>query len=210
MYHLPEYKENNEGVLLPFMRQYPFVLLCGSNAAGEPVVSHVPVLIKARGGRIYLQGHMMRKTDHHIAFEQNPAALAVFNGPHTYVSASWYSNPQVGSTWNYMAVHARGQMRFLEQAQLLHILEETTALFENNAGSPALFKHLPNEYVQRMTKAIVAFEIEVANLDGIFKLSQNRDTASYDNIIQHLQAQGGDAAAIAAEMEQRRNKVAGV
>lgn len=200
---MPYYTETNREVLLAFMRQYPFVQLCGTDAAGYPVATHVPVLLKEREGKLFLQGHIMRKTGHHKAFEANAAALAVFSGPHTYVSASWYSNPQQGSTWNYQTVHAKGLLRFLDQPQLLQVLEELTTLFEQDPGSAAAYSRLPEEYVQKMAQAIVAFEIEVTGLDATFKLSQNRDKASYENIIAQLQQQGGDAALVAAEMEKR-------
>lgn len=207
MYHFSYHKEEDKAVLLAFMRQHPFVLLCGTDAAGEPVATHVPVLITERNGELFLRGHLMRKTDHHKAFEANPVALAVFNGPHTYVSASWYSNPAMGSTWNYITVHAKGPMHFLPQEELLQILDELTARFENNPASPSLYRHLSQEYIQHMAKAIVGFEIAVSELANVYKLSQNRDQASFENIIAHLQQQGGDAALIAQEMELRKAKL---
>lgn len=203
MYSLPYYKEKDPAVVAGFMHQHPFALLTGSDAEGRPVVTQIPLLIKEEMGRIVLRGHIMRQTDHHKAFMQNPQALVVFTGPHTYVSASWYTNPQQGSTWNYMSVHARGNVRFLEDEALLEILRETTALFENNHESPSLMEKLPVEYVQRLVKAIVAIEIEVQDIDTVFKLSQNRDKESYHNIIAQLQQGSEDARQIAAEMEQR-------
>jgi transcriptional regulator len=173
-----------------------------------PVATQVPVLIgDGEKGRLLLRGHMMRNTDHHKAFTENSDALCVFSGAHTYVSASWYSNPQTGSTWNYMSVHARGTLRFLGEPELLAILEETTARFENDENSPALFRHLPKVYVDSLKNAIIAFELEVRKLENVFKLSQNRDESSYDNIMAKLHAQGGDALTIAEEMRKRRAEI---
>jgi len=188
---------------MQFIREHPFAVLCGSDVNGKPVATQVPLLIVEKEGKLFLQGHVQRKTSHHLAFEQNPAVLALFTGPHSYVSASWYSNPQTASTWNYMAVHASGSLHFLEDSQLLRILSETTAFFENNANSTALLENMPEEYVSSMMRAIIAFEIEVTELEHVFKLSQNRDEKSYLNIIRHLQE--GDAASneVAREMEQR-------
>ena len=169
------------------------------------MATQVPVLIDQRdGARLFLRGHMMRNTGHHKAFQQNGEALCVFSGAHTYVSARWYSNPQTASTWNYLSVHARGPLRFLGEPELLTILEQTTAQFENDENSPALFRHLPKDYVDSLKKAIVAFEIEVRELENVFKLSQNRDEPSYVTIIEKLHAQGGDARAIAEEMSKRK------
>jgi len=163
----------------------------------------VPVLFREENGQLYLRGHIMKKTDHHLAFLENPNVLALFTGAHTYVSASWYSNPRQGSTWNYMTVHAKGQIRFLEEAALPVLLKDLTAHFENNHHSPSLFEKLPAEYVSQMSKAIVAFEIEVQEMDNVFKLSQNRDEQSFHAIVEKLEQQGGDGHIIAGEMRKR-------
>jgi transcriptional regulator len=207
MYSLPYFKEKEAGVVKEFMDQHPFITLCGCDAAGNPVATHVPVLLREENNTLYLHGHIMKKTDHHLAFEQNPNVLAVFSGAHTYVSASWYTNPLSGSTWNYMTVHARGVMKFLDEAALLNLLRDLTARFENNNDSPSLFEKLPSEYISQMSKAIVAFAIEVKEMDNVFKLSQNRDEASYHTIIGKLEQQGGDAKIIAGEMSKRAAKL---
>jgi transcriptional regulator len=207
MYNLPEFKEPDQSVVLDFVREHPFAMLCGATVAGVPVATQVPVFIDEREGKLFLSGHMMRNTDHHKAFMANNQVLAVFNGPNCYVSASWYSERGIGSTWNYQTVHARGPMRFLDREALLKVLDRTTAHFENNPDSTADFKHLAKEYVDHMAAAIVAFEIEVVEMDHVFKLSQNRDEKSYDNIIAQLNKRDNGAKAIAALMEKRRSKV---
>ena len=207
MYNLPYFKEKDPAVVKAFMRANPFVFLAGVSATDEPVASQVPVLIEERGDKLFLMGHVMRKTDHHLAFEQNPNALAVFTGSHTYVSASWYTNQQTGSTWNYMSVHAKGLLAFVDDTVLLNILTRLTALFENNPASPSLVEKMPQEYLDSMMKAIVGFEMEITQLDNVFKLSQNRDRESYLTIADKLQAQGGQAANIAAEMQQRGSQL---
>ncbi len=138
---------------------------------------------------------------------QNPNILAVFTGAHTYVSASWYENKQQGSTWNYMSVHVRGQLRFLDEQALLNTLKRTTNHFENNPHSGANFEDLPDEYVKKMIKAIVAFEIQVQEMDNVFKLSQNRDEKSFHTIINKLDAQDADGKKIAHEMKQRTSQL---
>ncbi len=203
MYSLPYFKEKDQGLVKEFMHQHPFITLCGCDKAGNPVATHVPVLLREESGQLFLRGHIMKKTDHHLAFLENPNVLALFTGAHTYVSASWYSNPRQGSTWNYMTVQAKGQIRFLEEAALLDLLRDLTAHFENNNNSPALFEKLPAEYISQMSKAIVAFEIEVLEMDNVFKLSQNRDEQSFHAIIENLQQQGGDGSIIAGEMSKR-------
>jgi transcriptional regulator len=209
MYNLPYFKESDLTIIKQFMQQHPFVLLCGCDIHNKPVATQVPLLLEEKEDRLFLYGHVQRKTDHQLAFEQNPDVLAIFTGPHTYVSASWYSNQQSASTWNYMAVHAKGSLRFLDAAALMDILTKTTSHFENNAHSPSLVEKMPEEYIQKMIGAIVAFEIEVTQLNNVFKLSQNRDEKSYHNIISHLQ-EGDDAAKqVASEMKERASQLFG-
>jgi len=206
MYNVPYFKEPDPKKIKEFIQQHPFAMLIGC-ANNFSVATQVPLLMEERAGQTFLKGHIMRNTDHHKAFVQNGHVLCVFSGAHTHVSASWYTNPHVASTWNYMSVHARGTLTFLPEEQLLQILKDTTAHFENNIHSPALFENLPNDYVQRLVKAIVGFEIEVTEVAHVFKLSQNRDAESYQNIIGHLQAGDADAQTIAVEMQQRTSKV---
>ncbi|MDP4261895.1 MAG: FMN-binding negative transcriptional regulator [Bacteroidota bacterium] len=205
---MPYYKEEDQQVVLDFIHQHPFAFLAGCDDNGKPVATQIPVFIEEREGRLYMTGHMMRQTDHHRAFERNSDVLCVFTGPHTYVSASWYSDPHQASTWNYMSVHVKGRLRFLDQAGLIEVLKKTTLHFENgNTASPTTFDNLSEEYTSHLMKAIVAFEIEVTEMDHVFKLSQNRDEKSYNNITAQLKDQGNDARAIAELMEKRKSKV---
>lgn len=207
MYSLPHFKESDPAEVRRLMHEHPFIILCGSDASGKAVATHVPVLIKERNGRLLLQGHVMKDTDHHLAFTLHPEVLAIFSGPHVYVSASWYREPRQASTWNYITVHARGLLTFLDEQSLLRTLQETTAHFENNPASPALFENLPSDYVQRLSKAIIAFEITVHQIEHVFKLSQNRDEKSYHAIIEQLNKQDGDAREIAQIMQQRAGQL---
>lgn len=207
MYDVPYFKEEDHDEIIQFMKDHPFVFLTGSDADHNPVVTQVPVFIDEKDGKYFLTGHIMRNTDHHKAFEQNNKVLAVFTGPHTYVSATWYTKP-VGSTWNYMSVHAKGTIRFGDTDELKSVLQRLSLHYENgNTASSTVFDNLPDEYTERMVKAIVPFEIEVTELKHIFKLSQNRDEKSYDNIIQQLKQKDNDARIIAAIMEKRKSKV---
>jgi transcriptional regulator len=207
MYDLPHHKEHDQEEIIRFMKDHPFVFLTGLGTSNKPVATQVPVFIDEREGKYFLTGHIMRSTDHHKAFEQHKDVLAVFTGPHTYVSATWYTKP-VGSTWNYMSVHAHGTIRFGDTGELKAILQRLTLHYENNdPASTTVFDNLPAEYTERMMKAIVPFEIEVNDLQHVFKLSQDRDEKSYDNIIRQLKQKDNDAKTIAAIMEKRKSKV---
>jgi transcriptional regulator len=202
MYNIPYFKEKDHAVVLQFMKEHPFALLIGTHH-NRPEATQVPLLIVEREGRLFLQGHLMRNTDHHKALAANSQVLCVFTGAHSYVSASWYTDPKVASTWNYMSVHARGMISFLDEAALLDILERTTAYFESNPDSPASYHNLSQEYVQRLASAIIAFEVEVKELDHVFKLSQNRNKESYQQITDQLHKGDAGAQEIADEMNRR-------
>jgi transcriptional regulator len=166
------------------------------------------VFIEERDGRMYLSGHIMKNNDHHKAFEKNPNVLCVFTGHHTYVSATWYKNPQQASTWNYMSVHVTGTIRFLDRQGLEDVLRKTSLHFENNnPHSSTVFDNLPVDYREPLLKAIVAFEVEVEKMENVFKLSQNRDEESYHNIIEKLENSDADSKTIAEEMKKRASQL---
>jgi transcriptional regulator len=209
MYSFPYFKEEDKEIVLSFIKQNPFAFITGCDKDNKPVATQIPLFIDEKDGKLFLSGHIQRKTDHHKAFEHNPNVLAVFTGPHTYISASWYTDPKVASTWNYISVHAKGQMKFLGEQALLDVLKRTTNHFENNPESAANFEQLSKEYVTQMARAIVAFEIEVTSFDNVFKLSQNRDKESYNKIIEKLEVQDSDGKKIAEEMKSRSAKLFG-
>ena len=205
MYHFSYFKEKDKQTILDFIEDNPFAFMTGSLLSGEQVATQVPVLLEERNGELFLQGHIMRNTDHQKAFIENPNALLVFTGPSCYVSASWYSNPQIGSTWNYMSIHIAGQVNFMTNNELIAFMRKLTLKFEKgNTQSLTFYDNLPEQFLSKMMPAIVGFEIKAEKLENVFKLSQNRDGKSYLNIISKLEEQGGNSALIASEMRKRQ------
>lgn len=205
MYNLSYFKEKDKQTILDFIEENPFAFMTGSFLSGEQVATQIPILLVERNGELFLQGHIMRNTDHHKAFVENPKALIVFTGPSCYVSASWYSNPQIGSTWNYMSVHIAGQVNFMSNDELIAFMRKLTLKFEKgNTQSSTFYDNLPDQFLGKMMPAIVGFEIKADKIEHVFKLSQNRDEQSYLNIISKLQAIGGSSALIAAELIKRK------
>jgi transcriptional regulator len=203
MYKFTYYTEKDQQKIIAFMKKNSFAVI---NGFGEqyPVATHIPLEVECKeDGKLFLSGHMMKKTDHHLAFEKNENVLVIFNGPHTHISASWYTTPAMGSTWDYMVVHAKGKIKFMDEVGTYNAVKDITNKYENS-DSTASFDKLPAEYIEKMVKAIVGFTIEVENLDNVFKLSQNRDKVSQLNIIEHLNKRGDDnSKAIASEISSR-------
>ena len=202
MYDLKHFKATNGQDVIAVMHQNPFVVLCGVDAANKPVATHIPVLIDERDNKLFLQAHIMRKQNHTIAFENNASVLAIFSAAHSYVSATNYIQQNTASTWNYQAVHVSGTIHFLNDEGLHKLLVKLTEKFENNPHSAAQVKNMDAAYVKDLMKAIVAFEIEITNIEHVFKLSQNKDQATRNNIIESLQKQDDNAKAVANAMKQ--------
>lgn len=207
MYHLNHFKALHEGEVFAFMKAHPFITLCGVDQNNQPVATHIPVLIEERDDTLFLQAHVMRKQAHTTAFEFNNEVLAIFQGAHSYISASWYEEKKVASTWNYQAVHVRGKLRFLDEQGLYNLLVKLTAHFENNPDSPAQVKQMDEAYIKANMKPIVAFEIEVTDIQHVFKLSQNRNKQSFENIANQLNKGDSDARIVAEEMLKRKDQI---
>lgn len=191
MYNIPHFKAKDHQEVLDFMHANPFVTICGVDKEGFPVATQVPILLKIENNKIIISGHVMRKQEHAVAFENNNKVLVLFSGPSAFVSASLYTEKNMGSTWNYQSVQARGVLEIKDKKHLYHLLEQLTLHFEKDPNSPTQIKNLSPEYMEQNMKAIYSFEIVVSDLQHVFKLSQNRDEASKANIFNELSK--GDA-----------------
>jgi transcriptional regulator len=202
MYKSSYFTEENKAKVIAFMQEYSFAII---TCVGEqyPVAAYIPLEIEVKENKIFLSGHLAKNTEHHKAFIKNQNVLVMFNGPHCYVSASWYSTPEMASTWNYMTVHAKGKITFTDDKETYNAIKAITNKYEGTE-TVAAFDKLSDEYIQHMLKAIIGFSIEVESIENVFKLSQNRDSASQQNIIEQLIKRGDEqSAAIAKEMKQR-------
>lgn len=186
MYDISHFKATNHQEVMDFMQANPFVTICGVNENGLPVAAQIPILIKQIEGKICIMGHLMRKQDHTNAFQKNNNVLVIFSAPSAFVSATWYSEKGMASTWNYQTVHAIGKMYMQDEAHLFQLLTDLTLHFEKDANAPTQVKNLDPDYVRQNMSAIISFDIEVIELKHVFKLSQNRDEVSHANIIREL------------------------
>lgn len=197
MYKLPYFTEQDQHKVIAFMKENYFVVITGM---GEqyPIATHLPLEIIEENGHLKFMGHMMKKSDHYHAFLKNENILVIFNGPHTQVSASWYVKQNVASTWNYMSVHAKGKIRFSDEAATYDAVKRLTNRYEQ-PGSPSAFDKLPEEYIARLVKGIIAFEISVESFDNVFKLSQNHDVETRRSIAAHLLQKDSEGAKLIAK-----------
>lgn len=173
--------------------------------------THLPfVLDRTRGPHGTLEGHVARANGHHRHEPTTAESLVIFAGPDAYVTPSWYATKaehgKVVPTWNYVAVHAYGTLRFIEDPAWLHRhLTQLTDRHEAGREHPWAIGDAPADYVAQLQRAIVGVEIAVTRLEGKWKMSQNRPAADIDGVVRGLGASPhAHERAVAAIVEARR------
>jgi transcriptional regulator len=197
MYVPPWHAVTDEATLFDFIEHHPFGLLV-SQQGGEPVATHLPILI---GERAHPGGHLLG----HVA-RQNPQwkgltgqrVLAVFQGPHGYISPSWYQSEHVVPTWNYTAVHVYGTVRLIDDVDgLVDLVRQVTETFERPMSKPWTLD-VNDPFVRKLAEQIVGFAIDIERMEGKWKLNQNHPPERRRRVVAALREQGyPDAIAIA-------------
>jgi len=170
--------------------------------------SHVPMLIDTEPRPFgTLTGHIARANPQWRTVKRDAAALAIFLGPNTYISPSWYETKQqsgkVVPTWNYVAVHARGRLRFFDDRESLRrIVTRLTEKYEASRAEPWQVTDAPADYIDAMLKAIIGFELTIDALEGKWKMSQNQPLENRAGVVESLTEEGNGAIAalVAATM----------
>jgi transcriptional regulator len=185
MYIPPHFKEDNLDRLASLIRDHSFGLLITLHD-GLPFASHLPFLFERRDpAPSVLLGHMARANPQWHDLAQHQSALAVFLGPHAYVSPSWYESPGV-PTWNYAAVHIYGQAHLIQDPDSLEkLVAKFTTVYESKQPTPWTPNLSPDRRAKSLA-AIVGFEIEAHEIQGKFKLNQNRSPADQQSVLTHL------------------------
>jgi transcriptional regulator len=192
LYQPDAFRQTDLGALHALIEEHGFATLISPDAA-DPPVTHLPLLLdRSRGELGTLIGHVARGNPHWRRLESQPAVLALFHGPHTYVSPAWYADHPSVPTWNYAVVHAQGTASLIhEPARLEQIVRALVERHESARPSPWPMD-LPPEYLAKMLGGIVGFEIRITQLSGKFKLSQNRPAQDVPRVIAAL-AEGSPA-----------------
>lgn len=210
MYVPEHFAERDPSALHELVRTRPFALLTSARPGEAPVATHLPLLLDEKTGeRGTLIGHVARANPHWRHFDGETPALAVFQGPHAYVSARWYANTKQVPTWNYLAVHVTGRPRVVtDTTRVFALLRELMS--QNEGGLPdaarAIGKgarelsDIPFGHLDRLARAIVAFELPIDGLEGKRKLSQNKKPAERRLLAQGLRAAGHGDALVLAEL----------
>jgi transcriptional regulator len=199
MYLPAAFRQDDPAALLSLAASYPFATVVTQGAGGLGV-SHLPLSVDA--GRSVLRGHVARENPQFDHLTDGARALAIFHGPHGYVSPSVYTKQPSVPTWNYVVVHAHGRVRRVSEEGLRAILDESLARFDATGWR----LDTSDEFLRPMLDAIAGFEIDLERVEGKWKLSQNRSEEDQDRVTAWLERGDGDDAsrALAAFMRSRR------
>jgi transcriptional regulator len=191
----------DRAVLIAAMRAYSFAILFGPQGgldAGTMTATHLPLVVKDEGAHGLLEGHFA-KTNRHWQVLQRRETLVVFQGPHSYVSPTLYTEQLSVPTWNYIAVHAYGTLQLVEdeagkEALLAGLIEANDPAFAER------WKGMPEGFRRTMLAGIMGFRIPIARIEGKFKISQNREPQERANVRAAHSAGTPDQQALAAWM----------
>ena len=187
--------ENRAEVIFDFIDAHPLGALITSSTSGELFATHLPWLVdRTRGERGMLRGHLARANAHHRmprAAGDDGEALVIFAGHDAYIRPGWYASKaehgRVVPTWNYVAVHVYGTLRFIDDPVVLRdLVESLTARHEMVRPEPWHVSDAPDDYVRQQLKAIVGVELTITRLEGKWKMSQNRPGADIDGVVRGL------------------------
>lgn len=198
MYTAKINRNENTEELHEFIHANGFAILV-STVDDKSWATHVPLLLSR--DKKTLQGHVAKGNKQWKEWNADTEVLAIFQGPHAYISSSWYDHENV-STWNYLAVHVYGKLKIQTEQELLNSLKELTDKYEKQSENPASVDRMNPNYVKREMQGIVGFEIEISKMEATYKLSQNRDAKNHESIVSELEKRGDHGStAIAIEMK---------
>ena len=210
MYEVEHFAQTDVSVLHGYLAEHPFAALVVGTPEG-PSVDHLPMELDASlGSKGRLLGHVARANPIWRNFDSGPA-LAVFSAHHAYVSPDWYpsksADPRVVPTWNYAAVHVSGRLSFFHDADRIRaLLTRLTDQFESKRIRPWRTSDAPPEFLEKMVGGVVGFELEIEQMNGKWKLSQNRSAQDREGVRCGLRREGGvGGAALADLMEEKES-----
>lgn len=211
MFQPPVFREDRTEVMEELISAHPFSTIV-SSATGRLTADHVPLVLKHSEGSKRLEGHIAAANPLFSETGNEFDVLAIFQGPQTYVTPSWYASKRehgkVVPTWNYVVVHVRGRLKFTrDPAWLLRHLGDLTDQHESHRAEPWAVDDAPRDFIERQFRALVGFEIAIEDMQGTWKVSQNKAVKDWTGVKSGLEGTGSpEAAAIAQLIEERAKR----
>jgi transcriptional regulator len=199
--YIPDlYKNENQEAITAFLKENSFGILI-NQTNGKLWATHIPLELSINSeGKTILEGHISKENPQWQGFAENDQILAIFSGPHSYISPSWYDHENV-PTWNYIAIHVYGKIKIIEGDAVIESLKRLVDKYEQNSENPVRIEDL-SEKTMMQSRGIVAFQIEIEEIQAQQKMSQNRDAKNYQNIISELEKTNkNQSIAVANEMK---------
>jgi transcriptional regulator len=203
MYTPAHYKAENSELILETIKRFSFSTVITQGPDG-PCISHLPLLLEIKDNVRSLIGHCARANPQWKHFAEGQEVTALFHGPHSYISPAWYKpEPDNVPTWNYVSVHIKGKAQLIENTtDAYEILQTAVRYFESEYGTGWELPAQLNSELKNLLTAIVAFRIEIKDIQAKFKLSQRQTATDRANVIEQLpKIAGSDGAAIAEYMK---------
>lgn len=203
--YIPKYfKVTNFDEIQEFVQMNSFGTLI-TTKKGKPIATHLPLQLMKEEDAYYITGHMAYGNPQWKTFETCEDVLVTFQGPHAYISSSWYEEENV-PTWNYQAVHVYGTAHILDEEELKQDLTRMLQKYEKHRENPVLWDKLSPSLLEKELKGIVGFKIKVGEIQAAYKLSQNRNETDSVNIIEKLQNEKNPDSTQIADLMQKRSK----
>lgn len=203
MYVPSRFQMTDTKEVVGFIRSNPFGILVASKN-NIPIASHIPFWLEQKGDDYFLSGHLAVANELVKALETGPDVLAIFQGPHAYISPSWYEQPNV-PTWNYQAVHVYGEAGLMSEQDAEEHVKILMEAYESAMPSGRKYTDMTEDYRHMELRGIRGFRLRIDNVEASYKLSQNRNDKDYKNIISELEASGDQLnRQVASEMKRRR------
>ncbi|QTD41938.1 FMN-binding negative transcriptional regulator [Sporosarcina sp. Te-1] len=187
MYTPKYYKVTDMEEIKDFISKNSFAIFV-STRDGRSIATHLPILFQQEGEDYVVTGHMAYGNPQWKTLQESEEILLIIQGPHSYISSSWYENENV-PTWNYQAVHLYGTPTILSQEDLVQDLTRLLEKYESHRPDGALWNTLSRDLLDKELRGIVGFKIKVNEVQAAFKLSQNRNDRDYETIIEKLRAE---------------------
>lgn len=185
MYIPTAFREDDLEKLIAFMRSNSFATLV-SIIDSVPVASHIPLVVTVQDNVVKLTGHLAKPNPQWKVFGESES-LAIFTGPHAYISPSLYEKRESVPTWNYIAVHAYGVPQLVTLNDSPELMDKMIVEMIDTYGDyKSQWHSLSDDFRQRMMNGIVGFEMTATRLEGKYKLSQNRSHADQYNVAHTL------------------------
>ena len=188
------FKQESKQQMLRFIEKHSLASIVSLSSQGL-IANHIPMIIVAREEKFFLQGHVAKVNNIWQDYDESTDVLAIFHGPDAYISPNWYPSKKVDGkavpTWNYVAVHVSGRMTFFQDKKWLsQHLNKLSHFNEKSMSTPWKIRDAPKDYIEKMLMAIVGLEIEIKDIKGNTKMSQNHCAENRAGVIEGLNSFG--------------------